>query len=36
MGTDAKNKANQDKKKKSGCVNIYIISAGYKGTKWTI
>ena len=23
-------------KKKSGCINIYIVEAGYNGKKWTI
>lgn len=28
--------ANKKKKKKSGCINIYIVTAGYNGEKWTI
>lgn len=28
--------ANKKKIKKSGCINILIISAGYNGEKWTI
>lgn len=23
-------------KKKSGCINVYIVQAGYRGKKWTI
>lgn len=23
-------------KKRSGCINIYIVEAGYNGKKWTI
>ena len=23
-------------KKKSGCVNVYVVQAGYNGKKWTI
>lgn len=26
----------KDKKKKSGCINIYIVTAGYNGKNWTI
>ncbi len=28
--------ANKKKIKKSGCVNILIVEAGYTGKKWTI
>ena len=26
----------EKKKKKSGCVNVAIVQAGYNGKKWTI
>lgn len=35
---DVRKKANsnKDSKKKSGCVNVVVVEAGYNGKKWTI
>jgi hypothetical protein len=27
---------NKNKKKKSGCFNVSIVTVGYKGDRWTI
>ena len=30
------NKADNKKKKKSGCISVVIVSAGYSGKNWSI
>lgn len=34
--TEQQNKVKKNGKKKSGCINILIVQAGYDGKKWTI
>lgn len=33
---EQKSNVKKNNKKKSGCINIYIVQAGYNGKKWTI
>lgn len=36
MSTEMNLNDKKDKKRKSGCINVLIIKAGYNGVKWTV